>query len=152
MGVPRLDARYTTDVLFDHEIDAPPGELLLSTFYHRDDSQILPRLSTPHYRRWQMFTCLPLVYGSTYSSGLTLYWRRDALSGMTSYAPGERPVTIGRCTGLARHVPLAQGEHFTSLWLRRSGRHAHHTPSLLTVGRTIPRVPTRCAAFTNAEV
>lgn len=134
-----MAASNVTDALFDREIDAPPGELLLSTSNHRDDPRTVPRLFTPRYRRWQMFTCLPLKFGSSYSSGLTLYWNQDVLTGMVSYGPRGHPVTVGWCTGLAKYVPLAQGEHFTSLWLRLSGLRKHfHAADLLTVSKSPP--------------
>lgn len=121
------------DVLSDVEIAAPPGELLAFTQNTRVPHR--PILNSPQYYRWNMLSFLPLMFGSCYSSGLTLYWSDFQVIGMASYGPEGQSASIGVRSKYATHVPLGPEEFFTSFWLRSSldPRNLMGTPFVISV-------------------
>lgn len=134
--------------LLDTEIDAPRGELF--PFVSKEDYRY-PFFSTPIYPlcTWTFVRCLPLVFESTYTSGLTMFWRRGILRGIASYGPGNKTASVGLCTGEATHFTLSPGEYFSTFWIRMGwvsptvpgpfiltlgtsfGRSAHFGPQIL---------------------
>lgn len=145
---PPSPERHVYHALLDREIESSHGERL--AFIFKPDNR-RPLFSTPHYpaRTWKHVCCLPLVFGSTYTSGLTMFWNKGTLKGMASYGPRNEVATVGLCTGEAVHFPLVPGEYFTSLWIRMgyvqpplvqpflltlgtsAGRSAHFGPQIL---------------------
>lgn len=121
------------DILLDVEMDALPGELL--PFTANSNNARRPLKATANYRRWDMLSHLPLKFGSSYSSGLTVYWDEGKIKGMASYGPGNLSASIGERTTDAMHLSLAPEEFFTSLWLRPSDGHGRlvDRPFVLTV-------------------
>lgn len=133
MGVHRPRAKRVVDALLDNEVDAPPGVLLAFT-RKRFWGSPLPRLQSPQYRWWKLFSCLPLKFGSAYTSGLTVHWSEREVIGMTSYGEDGRCASVGYRRGHATHFALSQGEFFTSLWVRRTSNSSlDPDPFLLSV-------------------
>ena len=133
---PRPLFRGSRDVLLDAEMDTLPGQLLPFTHIYRNP--IRPIFSTPHYhRRWEMFSYLPLKFGSCYTSGLTVYWVDCIIKGMASHGPGGQYTSIGQRSSNAMHFPLAPEEFFTTFWFRPSDHIARfglaYFPFVLTV-------------------
>jgi len=120
--------------LTDREFDAPPKKPFAFTC---KPSGHWSRLSLPVYRRWKLVCSLPLQFGSSYSTGLTMYWTGRLLTGMASHGPTGQTASIGQCTGEAMHFPLGPGEYFTSLWIRPGNKYDLIThPFLVTVSLT----------------
>lgn len=123
----------------DREVHGPHGGLLV--FMSRRHG-FPPFLSAPYYPEtmWTHTSCLPLVFGSTYTSGLTVFFSNRGLIGMASYGPKNKVATVGWCEGEAVHFPLAPGEYFTSLWVQDpSVDVARVIPPLVTLGTSAGR-------------
>ena len=137
-GIPADDPR-TWGALLDREIETPHAEHL--AFRIMLDGRT-PLFSTPYYplEEWRFTRCLPLVFGNTYTSGLTVFWSKKSIVGLAAYGPNGRRESVGLCTGVATHFPLSPGEYFTFLWIRMG--HAQPpmaSPFLLTLGTSAGR-------------
>lgn len=106
------------NMFLDTEIDTLPGELV--PFSANDQALRPPLMTNPYYRRWDLLTCLPLMFGLCYTSGLTVYWDDYTVIGMVSYGPENQSAFVGRRSKNAMHVSLATKEFFTTFWVGSS--------------------------------
>ena len=84
----------------------------------------------PYYPDCRPCHYLPLMYGSEYASGLTVYFdyvpnapHRMSIMGIACHGPKTR--LLGERSHIPIHMPLYNGEYINSLWVCVSGWLAH---------------------------